>query len=245
MRIIQITDLHLDVLDRNPQGVDVWANAEWAFAEARRAQPDAVVVTGDIAFDRGARSIYLETNELFAGLGCPWYLIPGNHDDRSLFGEVFGERYARHGDAPWIDYSVAGPPAMIFVDSADGVVAPPQIAWLRDVLMEVERRVVWIHHPVITGFHRYMDANYPLRNAETVLELLDDGGETTIFCGHYHYEHVARYRRVVQYCTPSTYVGIDPDAATLRRLPVPPGVRVVDIAPDGSIETAVVTKAPR
>jgi 3',5'-cyclic-AMP phosphodiesterase len=243
MRILQITDLHLDVDNRTPHGVDVWANAEWAISEARSLHPDTVVITGDIAFDQGNMAIYRETKKLFSRLACPWYLIPGNHDDRALFAEVFGEHYARRGDSPWIDYTIAGLPAMIFVDSAEGVLSEPQIAWLRHVLMEAERRIIWIHHPVITGFHRYMDENYRLQNAETVLEVLADGGETTIFCGHYHYEHMSRYRRIVQYCTPSTYAGIDPDSVTLRRLPIPPGVRVVDISPDGSIKTAVVNRA--
>lgn len=244
MKIVQITDLHLDDNDRTPYGVDVWARAEWAIERARQAQPDIAVITGDIALSMGNRATYAEALNLLDRLACERYLIPGNHDARGLFAEVFGERYVRPDEAPWLDDLVTtGEVPMIFLDSADAVITDVQLQWLEDILKRVGsvRRIVWIHHPILTGFHRYMDAEYRLQNAERIRDLIArDGAETFVFCGHYHWEQISRYQNIVQYTTPSTYVQLDPDSAGFQKVPRGPAIRLIEISGRGAVETTVV-----
>lgn len=146
---------------------------------------------------------------------------------------------------------------MLLIDSADGALADPQLAWLEAVLdsqLRAARRgsvprvlPVWIHHPVITGFHAYMDASYPLRNADALRELFTRGGHDLriiLFCGHYHCEDQRSLGPLTQWTTPSLYSQIDPNSRELTILPAGAGLRIVRWADDEEIETAVVYREP-
>ena len=164
MRIVQITDLHVDSTELTPYGIDVWAHARWAIEASRTTQPDVVVISGDVALHMGNHETYTEAQALFSLLDCPLYLIPGNHENRALFSQAFGPRYTRSIEAPWLDYTVTDTPTpMVFLDSADAVLSNRQLIWLQESLRTIgsNRRIVWIHHPVLTGFHRYMDGANP------------------------------------------------------------------------------------
>lgn len=256
MRIVQITDLHMDPAEPRPNGVDVREHAEWALGEAMRQEPDLVVVTGDLAFWMGTPDTYQNVARLLDGITADYLLLPGNHDDRSLFASAFGRRYRTSPDYPWLDRQVnaAGIP-MVILDSADGVIHDRQLAWLEVVLAEyalAARRgetprhiLLWTHHPVLTGFHRYMDENYPLRNAADVRDAMlaavgPDNLDVSIFCGHYHTEDSRREGPLSQYCTPSTYLQIDRDAAEFRIDHSTPAVRLVELGGAGEMTTTVV-----
>jgi 3',5'-cyclic-AMP phosphodiesterase len=256
VRIVQITDLHLDSDEPLPNGVDLRDHAEWALDEARRQEPDLVVLTGDLAFWMGTADTYREVARLLQGLAADSLVMPGNHDDRTLFAAAFGRRYRTTADYPWLDrqVNVAGTP-MILLDSGDGVIDDRQLAWLEVVLGEyalaarrgeaTRRLLLWTHHPVLTGFHRYMDANYPLRNAREVRDAMTaaigtDGLEVSVFCGHYHVEDVRREGAIHQYCTPATYLQIDPETTEFRIDHRTPAVRLIDLDPNGEMTTSVI-----
>ena len=258
MRIVQITDLHLDLEERTPHGIDVWENARWAVATARDARPDLVVVSGDLALHYGSPELYAALPPLFAGLGCDYLLLPGNHDDRSAFGAAFGRRYALREDTPWLDRQVdAGGVPMLLLDSSAGRLEERQLAWVDAVLTARTAAaargagppgvLVWIHHPVLTGFHRYMDGAYPLQNADAVRAVLTRHRRALsieLFCGHYHCED-SRVDGIRQHTTPSTYMQIDPEPEEFRVLPGGPAIRIVDVDTAGAVETVVVYRDER
>jgi Icc protein len=256
VRIVQITDRHLNPDEHHPNGVDVQDNARWALREAQDREPDLIVLTGDLAFWMGTHETYREVAALLDGISSDYLVLPGNHDDRSLFSDVFGRRYRTTPDHPWLDRQVnlAGIP-MILLDSADGTIAEGQLAWLEVVIAEYARAagrgeaasriILWTHHPILTGFHRYMDREYPLVNATEVYDgllaaIATDRLEVTIFCGHYHTENAQQRGPISQYCTPSTYLQIDPRAEEFRVAHRTPGIRLVDIGGGGTIATSVV-----
>lgn len=254
MRFVQLTDLHLDPDEPTPRGVDVWGRARWAVSSIAATDPDCVIVTGDLALHRGTRRIYNAVRDLLAPLPADVLFLPGNHDDRTLFSEVFGRRYRVHENYPWLDrtVTVAGT-TVVLLDSGDGRIEPPQLRWLSAVVHahaaaarrgEAPMRLtVWTHHPLITGFHRYMDGNYPLANAEEVLTVLDGSrGDLplTVLCGHYHAEDRRRRDGIEQLTTPAVYVQIDPEPEGFVPMPDGPGYRILDLAADGTAETAVV-----
>lgn len=72
LRIGQITDTHLGL----PFAAD---NLRWAVEQMRRAQPDLIALTGDLA---GMREGIPEIPSLMGGLRAPLgvYAVPGNHD---------------------------------------------------------------------------------------------------------------------------------------------------------------------
>ena len=214
----------------------------------------AVFVTGDLAFRYGTRETYAELVLWLDRLPCDYLVMPGNHDDRSLFADIFGRRYRTTGAAPLIDRHVdVGGIPMVMLDTGDGAVTAEQLLWLDSVLASraaaarkargPRHLAIWCHHPILTGFHRYMDTNYPLigaAEAQTVLDSYTADLDISIFCGHYHWEsHLVR-GGIHQYCTPSLHIQIDPVSETFLPHSSVPGYRVVEICSGAPVETAVV-----
>lgn len=57
---------------------------------ALNPRPHIVVATGDLT-DKGSAKEYTYLRELLAPLGCPIFLIPGNHDERDALREAFAD----------------------------------------------------------------------------------------------------------------------------------------------------------
>ena len=103
--LVQLSDPHIVergrlLLDR----IDTAALLAQAVAaiQAMPVPATAVVLTGDLA-DGGAEPQYHHLRELLAPLVCPWYLMPGNHDDRDtlVVGAPHGELCERR--LAWLD----------------------------------------------------------------------------------------------------------------------------------------------
>ncbi len=59
MRIIQLTDLHIaEIGETTILNIDVRAKFKSVLAEAKRLAPDLLVVTGDLCYQSGEKSIY-------------------------------------------------------------------------------------------------------------------------------------------------------------------------------------------
>lgn len=230
----------------------MWGNFRWALDSARAAAADLIVLSGDLALREGSKGTYAEIAAIMTDTKIPYLVMPGNHDDRSMFASAFGRRYARF-DGGTLDMSVhAAGTSMYFLDSGDAMLVPRQLAWL-DMRMWAHRRasergeltravLLWIHHPIITGFHRYMDKNYPLADSETVLGLLSHYRDTldiTVFCGHYHVEDTRQEVGITQHVCPSLYVQIDPTIDDFLSLSNIPGYRLIRLE-NGAVTTAAV-----
>ncbi|MGM0521595.1 MAG: metallophosphoesterase [Pseudomonadota bacterium] len=84
MRIVQVTDAHLhaDPAAHSRSGIPLKQfNAVIDAVEAQH--PDIVIVTGDISQDETATS-YTHAVEQLRTLPCPWFWLPGNHDQVDL-----------------------------------------------------------------------------------------------------------------------------------------------------------------
>lgn len=254
VKVVQITDLHLDLEESYPHGADVWGNLRWAMETTETLSPDLLVVSGDIALHRGTAELYRSVWPILSATGSDVVVLPGNHDDRNAFAHAFGRRYRTVDAYPWIDrhLQIAGR-EMLLLDTADGAVAPAQLDWLDASLTSLaraagrgeseKRLLVWTHYPVITGFHRYMDREYPLRNADAVRSVLArHSGDLRIelYCGHYHCEDSRTVDRIVQHVTPSLYVQIDGDADEFQVADGGPALRAIDLPSIGNTETVVV-----
>lgn len=241
VRLVQLTDLHLDRAEPFPEGVDSWGNFEWALTTAVSHNPDLIVVTGDLCLHVGTRATYEEIADRFSQLSVDVLVTPGNHDDPQLLAESFGRRYAqRDPDAPRDRVCDAGGQAVVLLDTSQGHIEQRQLLWLEALVASYaeaavrgatgERLVVCTHYPIMTGFSRYMDREWALDGAERVLAVLASAPqlEVTILCGHYHTESVMSHRTVTQYCTPSLLHQIDRGAESFLVASAAPGVRVVD-----------------
>ena len=251
MRIAQLTDLHLDPAEPHPHGVDTVANARAAVAALRKQAPDLVLVTGDLALHTGSRQAYALCRTVLDDVGCDYLVIPGNHDDASLFHALFGKRYRLQDGGLDRRVQVAGRD-IVLLDSASGAIRAAQLDWLDAVLWSLhqdEKRgarlagvLIAIHHPIAGGISRYMEANYALVGRESLLDLLAgyaDRIAITVLSGHYHTDADVVVRGVRQLVTPSTYATIDPTQGTFRSVGNRPGYRLLDWSDDGGIATSV------
>src|SRR4051812_21474523 len=153
--IVQLSDPHIgaDWGDGAPvAGVAAAVEA----VRAMRPQPDAVLVTGDLA-DHAADAEYERVGELLASLRAPAYVLPGNHDDRGALRRHFGLPGA---DAEPVCYSVdLGPLRLVVADSTipgedPGALDDERIAWLDGVLAASPEQptLIAMHHPpLVTG----------------------------------------------------------------------------------------------
>ena len=84
MKIIQITDLHIDKENEYPFDIDVRKNFKRILRAARQAKVDHLVVSGDLCFDVGEVEIYEWVRDQLDLTRIPYDVIGGNHDDAMM-----------------------------------------------------------------------------------------------------------------------------------------------------------------
>ena len=77
VRFVLISDLHISLMPIH------W---DYICTNISKAQPDFVVVAGDLIFKKKDGGIVLSFFEMLAGyVSCPVYVVYGNHDNNKLF----------------------------------------------------------------------------------------------------------------------------------------------------------------
>ena len=153
--LAQLSDPHIggDWADADPV-----AGLAAAVAEVRSlpAQPDAVLVTGDLA-DHATDAEYEQVRELLEPLGAPLHVLPGNHDDRRALHRHFGVPGA---DGEPVQYSAdLGPLRLVVLDTTrpgedPGALDAQRLAWLDAELAaapELPTLLAMHHPPLVTG----------------------------------------------------------------------------------------------
>ena len=147
--VVQLSDPHIGA----DWGVRDPAEAlARAVAEARALEPDATIVTGDVA-EHAADAEYELAREILAGAGAPVHVLPGNHDDRAALRRHFGLPGA---GAERVTYAAeSGGLRMLILDSTipgedAGELGAEQLAWLDGELSaSAAPALVALHHPPI------------------------------------------------------------------------------------------------
>lgn len=206
-------------------------------AEAVRAlAPDVLVHLGDVVHPIPTLPAHADALQiahgLYAGLGCPLLVVPGNHDVGDKRGSASAPEQAAAArdafEATWgpvyRSLEVDGV-RLVVVDGGllggDGPRALAQRAWLEQTLAAGGRTFVFTHYPPYLcdpDEHEHYD-NLPPRVRGWLLDLLADAGVEALFSGHVHRFFYNRYRGVDLYTLPSVAFA-RPEYAALR--PVPP-----------------------
>jgi Icc protein len=229
VRIIQLTDFHL-MVDPNAEIRGICTRDRFdrvlAAVNARHGDADRLVVTGDFTHDE-----QLATYEIVRGALASWYsrlrMIPGNHDDRTLMRQVFSDRIQELGGRIVFTEELAGW-QLIGLDShvpgkLHGQLGVDQLAWL-DQLLQLNRQptCLFVHHPPIAMQSEWLD-QVGLEDADELLATLRRYSHVRLVCtGHVHQE-----RTVID------------EQETLEIDSVSPGYRVIDLLPNGEVQTWV------
>ena len=209
--LAQISDFHIG---------GEWAEADpvaglaatLEVVDSLRPQPDAVLVSGDLA-DTATDAEYEQVRELLAPLEVELYVLPGNHDDRSALRRHFGLPGA--GDSP-VQYSVdLGPLRLVVLDTTrpgedPGSLDAERLAWLDAELSAAREQptLLAMHHPpLLTGIPAWDELGLPAADRRALAEVVERHPQVRrLVAGHVHRAITAELAGRPVMTVPSTYV---------------------------------------
>lgn len=173
--------------------------------------PELVLVTGDIT-NGGLAEEAERAAEILNRFRYPFFIVPGNHDDRSGLWSEFGGQACPSKTGDFINYVIEGYDIRLIgmdstaPDAPGGEICRTRAAWLDARLAESEKKptIIFMHHP-------------PVKCG--VLETDEDGFDGValfgavieryvnierVLCGHIHLEAHAAWRGTVVSTAPST-----------------------------------------
>ena len=236
MRIAQITDLHILLPGRLLQRrVDTGHYLREAVTKLRglNPAPDALLISGDLV-ESGMSDEYGYLRSLLAPIDFPYFVIPGNHDERAALRRAFGD----HPYLPkkgFLQYAIDDYPVrLIGLDTVisgktEGELCAERLAWLNGKLHEVPEKptLIFMHHPPFTTGIAHMD-QWGFRNPDAFAAVVRAHPQIErIVCGHVHRPIQARFAGTLAVTCPSTAHQIDFDlnpAAPVAFIMEPPGL---------------------
>lgn len=194
MLIAQITDTHLtqrgqlahNTVDTLPRLKSVITSLH-----SMSMKPDVILLTGDIA-DNMHPDAYAELAKLRSEFPAPVFLIPGNHDNRTLMRDAFDDLLGTGED--FIHYVVDDYPVrLIALDTLmpnfhKGELCQDRLSWLEAELAKAPTRptLLFMHHPPFRHYINEMD-EHGLDGSEQFAEIVERNPQIKrILCGHVH-----------------------------------------------------------
>lgn len=246
-RILQLTDLHVFAEpEAKLKGIPTRESLSDVLnhIESVESPFDYVIITGDHTHDELPES-YQAVRDLLTPHIDRLHQVPGNHDDRAVLNEVFGDRTGSIGASP-IRFSIAADQwRLIGLDThwpgeVAGMFDGNQADWLRSELDRCEQAHValFFHHPPISVNSTWMDA-IGLHGREQLADIAsDDDRIQLICCGHVHHEFEGTLGNATVLTTPATGIQFDPSGAEPNFAADAPGYRIIELD-GGSFRTEV------
>ena len=172
-------------------------------------------------------------------------IIPGNHDNRLVLGDLFPQGCAGPigrvtFEVSWNDWQVIG------LDSQQpgeqpGSLGAEQLAWLRTRLESTPlHTLLFLHHPPVAVQSPWLD-QINLQDALEFERLLQDHPQVRlVVCGHVHQEYVGLLGDATVFATPAVGPQFRPRTEQLVIEPASPAYRVLELRSDGRWSTQVV-----
>lgn len=243
VRLIQFSDTHLSAeADASIRGVATLPALQAAIADARHRchKPDGILLTGDLVQDepQGYRWI----RQTFGGSDVPVLCLAGNHDLPEQMQAALGcEPFRIHGE------TVFGNWVIVMLDtwierSANGRIGAHQLAHLDRALGHYRDKhaLVCLHHHPIRMRSHWLD-RVGLEDAEEFLAVIRSHANVRgVAWGHVHQSLDSFVQGVRFMATPSTCAQFLPKSDEFAIDTRPPGYRILELMPDGSIATEVI-----
>jgi 3',5'-cyclic-AMP phosphodiesterase len=239
--LVQLSDSHIGA---RWDGVDPAARLEATVAAVRqlRPQPDAVLLSGDLA-ENATDAEYSQLRGLLAPLEAPLCVLPGNHDDRAALRRHFHLDGA--GDEP-IQYDLeVGGIGLVVVDtkrngSDGGELGAERLKWLDSALTakpDIPTVVAMHHTPLLTGIPPMDAIGLPAADREGLQTVIAAHPQVQLLVGgHVHRAIAGKLAGRAVLAAPSTYLQLELnfEATELRFSGDPPGF-AVHLSADGEV----------
>jgi len=238
MRIIQITDLHINSKDDLVNGVDTRGNFINVLKRIKNLTFDFVVITGDLSFFNGDLEVYNWIKKQLNEFGIhEYFVIGGNHDDAELLAKAFDVEE----NLVETELYYFKEPNFVFLDTIKGYCNKKQLHWFEKTLKECNiNPIIFMHHPPFSSGVPHMDKKFAFQQSEQFFEICKrNSNESYVFCGHYHNEITVIKESVSSFITPSTYLQIDMFEEEFKVGHYVPAFRIIDIEKE-QIKTTVV-----
>ncbi len=229
--LAQLSDLHIKAGGRLSYGVvDTLGALRLAVdrLNALQPRPDALVITGDLV-DFGTPEEYATLREVLAELTMPFFVIPGNHDDRAALRTAFADHpyLPARGTLDW--RQDCGPLRLIGLDTHipgehGGRLDAAQLAWLDAQLSQAPRPAdPGAPAPsAVPGWHRPYGSHRPGRRAELEAVIRRHPQVERLLCGHLHRLIQRRFGGTLACVCPGVSHQVDLDLREAR-VALPPG----------------------
>ncbi len=240
VRIAQVSDFHIG---SDPEyrlaGVHTRRTYHTIMEEVRKENADILLMTGDIAADYSQPAY----RHFFASLESfpqPMYWLPGNHDLVEVAESV-------ENMVPFRPCFEVENWRIIMLDSViyrspNGGLGGDELAKLEHLLTENRQPHVMIclhHHPVDID-STWLDTQR-VADADQFFAILDRFPQVRgIFWGHIHQQFETERKGVMLRSVPSTCIQFKPRSHDFALDTIAPGYRMIDLHPDGRIDTHVV-----
>ena len=221
MLIAQISDTHIAAPGQKTYGIAPMAENLVRCVESINnlsMMPDVVLFSGDVTNDSTSAEAERAAS-ILAALECPYYLVPGNHDDRDVLWDVFGGKACPSRSGGFINYVVEGEALRIIaLDSVSqgesgGMICDGRAAWLRDCLAQGagQPTVIFMHHPPLKCGVPETDLD-GFAGADILGEVVAQHPNIErILCGHIHLLTHARWNGTVVTTAPSMGMQLELD----------------------------------
>ena len=241
IRVVQISDCHVfGNTEGRLMGVDTRASLRSVLDDItqRLNNIDLIVVTGDLSQD-DSKASYQWLQQQLAPLEMPCYWLAGNHDITALMQEVCPVAMQKSViKRNW---------QLLLLDSHQegkipGFLSDSELGYMEQQLRQYpdHHTLIAFHHPAYTINSPWLDT-INLQNSEAFWERLSQHPNVKVVInGHIHQVQEWQQGSVQVLSAPSTAVQFKPESSDFSLDSQPPGYRVIDLLPDGTLTTQVI-----
>lgn len=195
MLIVQLSDIHILRAPARNQAIlaDNAARLERTirFIKTLNPLPDIAVISGDLSHEGDAED-YRYCRSLLSELPCPYLVIPGNHDDRTLVRDTFP--LTGHADETYYQFEEDRFPLhIVCLDTLEtgkvgGELCAERLNWIEETLARSTKpSLLVMHHPPYQFGLQYNADMACTRGIERLEQIVKENGNVVgVLCGHLH-----------------------------------------------------------
>ncbi len=242
--LLQFSDTHLFAnTNATLRDVNCYQSLQSVYQHASQHYPNAdlAVISGDLT-QSAQIPAYQHFIQLSSQLPCPYYVLPGNHDDPSIMQTLFCALDKQTIPPYTASVAIANWKILLLnshcKNQTSGKLAEQDLHWIKQTLHSHPdvSYILFIHHQAIKMTKKF-DAMM-LDNGEQLLSLLAHYPQCKAVCwGHVHQAYQVSWQHLQLLACPSTNIQFE--HYRFLQVDKKAGYRVIYLYPDGSLTTHI------